>query len=187
MTSPPTKDTAEERNASINWSEVLAAHEGWLRKVIAARTGEPQAVDDVFQQLALAACCRGDQLRDCSRIVPWLHRIAVVLSARHRRSMGRTRAAMAGLANRLVTDVETTRLDVLIDQERHEATRVAMSQLQPRDREVLILKYDEHMSYRAIAIRLGITEKAIDRRLSRARDKLRHELNRAGMNTLGNQ
>jgi RNA polymerase sigma-70 factor (ECF subfamily) len=39
-----------------------------------------------------------------------------------------------------------------------------------------MLKYGERWSYREIAERLGITEKAADARLMRARDRLRREL-----------
>ena len=39
-----------------------------------------------------------------------------------------------------------------------------------------MLKYGEQWSYRLIAERLGISEKAVDSRLMRARDRMRHEL-----------
>jgi RNA polymerase sigma-70 factor (ECF subfamily) len=64
----------------MDWGAHLAAHERWLRKVILARTGEPQAVDEVFQQVALAALEQQAPLRDESRVAPWLHRIAVIQS-----------------------------------------------------------------------------------------------------------
>ncbi len=44
-----------------------------------------------------------------------------------------------------------------------------------------MLKYEARMSYRALAEHLGITEKAVDRRLARAREKLRSELQRLGV------
>ena len=56
-----------------------------------------------------------------------------------------------------------------------------MARLAGRDAEVLLLKYGERWSYRQIAERLGITEKAVDTRLVRARERLRQELIRRGI------
>ena len=49
------------------------------------------------------------------------------------------------------------------------------------DAEILLLKYGERWSYREIAERLGITEKAVDARLLRAEARLRHELAELGI------
>ena len=51
----------------------------------------------------------------------------------------------------------------------------------PRDAEILLLKYGERWSYRQIAARLGVTEKAVDSRLLRAREALRLELAAVGI------
>jgi DNA-directed RNA polymerase specialized sigma24 family protein len=44
-----------------------------------------------------------------------------------------------------------------------------------------VLKYGQRWSYRQIAAHLGITEKAVDCRLLRARERLRHELTDLGI------
>ena len=51
-----------------------------------------------------------------------------------------------------------------------------MSQLVPRDAEILMLKYTEDWSYRALADHLGISHSAVEARLHRARQRLRDEL-----------
>lgn len=164
------------------WWMVLIAHESWLKQVIRARTGEPQAVEDLFQQLALVAASRGDSLKDIVRLVPWFHRLAVVLSARHRRTMGRMRTKISKASETISQETSRTGLEILLHQERRLHTRKSLDALEPRDREILVLKYEERMSYRDLSEHLGITEKAVDRRLARAREKLRNELNRLGVN-----
>jgi len=168
----------------VDWGACLAAHEHWLRKVICARTGERQAVDEVFQQVALAAVEQKAPLADAEKAPAWLHRLAVVCSARFRRKLGRQRRAMTTVAehrrhqsNGHVPDLLTW----LAGQERQELTRQAMTRLAGRDAEVLLLKYGERWSYRQIAERLGISEKAVDTRLVRARERLRQELLRRGI------
>src|SRR5262245_3556579 len=122
----------------MDWGTCLAAHEAWLRKVIAVRTGEPQAVDEVFQQVALAALEQKSPLADAAKAAPWLHRVAVVHSARYRRKQGRHRRALrvAGeqlphLGNGYAGDA----LVWLMTQERHERTQRAMARLDGADAE----------------------------------------------------
>jgi RNA polymerase sigma-70 factor (ECF subfamily) len=167
----------------LNWAQSLAQHEPWLRRVISARTGESQAVEEVWQQIALAAVEQRWPLADATKVGPWLHRLAVVASARYRRQLGRGRKALAGWA-----DVHRHRgaalsdpLGWLVRQERLGLTRQALARLDGRDAEVLLLKYGERWSYRQIAEHLGITEKAVDCRLLRARERLRQELAAVGV------
>ena len=58
--------------------------------MILARTGEMQAVEEVFQRVALAAIEQAASLLDPSKAAPWLHRLAVVQAARYRREFGGT-------------------------------------------------------------------------------------------------
>ncbi len=167
----------------LNWGELLAEHEAWLKRVIAARTGQSQSVEEVWQQVALAAVEQRWPLADAAKAGPWLHRLAVIASARYRRQLGRGRRALAGWA-----DLRQHRgqppadpLGWLMRQERIVLARAALARLDGRDVEVLVLKYDERWSYRQIAAQLGITEKAVDCRLLRARARLRQELAACGI------
>jgi RNA polymerase sigma-70 factor (ECF subfamily) len=136
-------------------------------------------VDEVFQQLATAAIEQKAPLADARKAARWLHRLAVVYSARFRRQRGRERRATRGVAEQQLHQGNGHTgnvLDWLVTQERHEQTRAALDRLAGRDAEILLLKYAERWSYREIAERLGITEKAVDSRLLRARARLRQEL-----------
>jgi RNA polymerase sigma-70 factor (ECF subfamily) len=184
MTVPPQAPSDAVSHSRLDWGAALAAHESWLRKVILARTGQVQAVEEVFQRVALAAVEQVAPLTDPAKVAPWLHRLAVIQSARYRRTMGRERRAMrsftesqAHLGNGYASDV----LGWLVARERHDQTRLALARLDGADVEILMLKYGERWSYRQIAERLGISEKAVDSRLTRARDRLRHELLASGI------
>jgi RNA polymerase sigma-70 factor (ECF subfamily) len=173
---------------SVDWSACLVAQEGWLRKVILARTGERQAVDEVFQQVAVAAVEQRAPLADPAKAGPWLHRLAVVYSARYRRACGRERRAMRGVAERQIRLENGYADDVLalvLAREREERTRAALSRLRGADAEMLMLKYGERWSCREIARRLGISDKAVECRLARARARLRRELLESGIDETG--
>jgi RNA polymerase sigma-70 factor (ECF subfamily) len=169
--------------AGLDWARSLTEHEPWLRRVILARTGEPQAVDEVWQQVALAAIEQRWPLTDASKAAPWLHRLAVVASARFRRQQGRARRAHAALADvrRCCASGPADPLGWLMRAERLDLTRQALLRLSGRDAEILLLKYGQRWSYRQIATRLGISEKAVDCRLLRARERLRQELTAMGI------
>lgn len=164
----------------IDWQAALAEHGGWLRSVLLARLGERQAVDDVMQEVSLAAVEQRAPLADRGKIAPWLYRLAVTQALLYRRRMGRRRKLTAGYAERVRPTEADSRtsdpLEWLLSDERQKLVRQALQRLPPRDAEILLLKYGEGWSYHEIASRLGIGHSAVETRLHRARRKLRNEL-----------
>src|SRR5438552_18863261 len=85
-------------DGGIDWERCLAVNQSWLRRVIFARTGEPQAVEEVWQQVALAAVEQRWPLTNPEKVAPWLHRLAVIAAARYCRQAGRLRRVTQRLA-----------------------------------------------------------------------------------------
>jgi RNA polymerase sigma-70 factor (ECF subfamily) len=166
--------------STIDWSKALAEHERWLRTVVVARLGEPQAADEVMQELALAVLRQRAPLADPAKLAPWLYRLAATQALLYRRRRGRGRK----LADRYVQHFRTTELDSrdadplswLLADERRQAIRMALTRLSGRDAEILLLKYSEDWSYHDLAKHLGISHSAVETRLHRARARLRTEL-----------
>ncbi len=173
---------ASDRGAEspIDWQAALAEHQRWLRSVLLARLGEPQAVDDVMQEVALAAVEQRAPLADRSKVAPWLYRLAVTQALLYRRRMGRRRKLTTNYAERVRPSEGDSRtrdpLEWLLDDERQSLVRQALGRLPARDAEILLLKYGEDWSYHEIAARLGIGHSAVEARLHRARRRLRDEL-----------
>jgi len=172
--------TSQREPAQVDWAAALAEHEPWLRRVIAARVGEPQAVGEVLQEVSLAAVRQKAPLEDPEKVAPWLYRLAVTQSLLYRRKMGRKRNLTDRYAQReRPTEADSKSpdpLSYLLDQERREAVRTAMKQLPERDAEILMLKYTQDWSYKQIAEHLGLSQSAVEARLHRARGRLRREL-----------
>lgn len=168
---------------AIDWSKVLAEHDRWLRTVIFARLNEYQAVDEVMQEVSLAAVRQKAPINDPSKVAAWLYRLAVTQSLLYRRKLGRQRKLVDRFAQRNVpTDHDTRQLDPLswlISDERRKQVRSALKNLVRRDAEILLLKYTEDWSYREIAEHLGLSESAVEARLHRARQRLRDELQKS--------
>lgn len=166
---------------SIDWQAKLAEHNRWLRTVAFARVREAQAVDEVLQEVALAAVRQSAPLADPSKVAPWLYRLTVRQALLYRRKCGRRRR----LTDRYTDQVQhgersrPTELDPLswlVAEERRGLVRKALSHLPARDAEILLLKYTENWSYHQIAAHLGASHAAIEARLHRARARLRQEL-----------
>jgi RNA polymerase sigma factor (sigma-70 family) len=166
--------------ASIDWSSVLAEHERWLRTVICARVGEPQAIDEVMQEVCLAAVRQQAPITDPAKVAPWLYQLAVRNSLLYRRKQGRRRKLIDRFAQRDRPSEADNRqadpLDWLLAEERRTQVREAISRLSRRDAEILLLKYTENWSYKAMAEHLGVSPSAVETRLHRARHRLRTEL-----------
>lgn len=163
----------------IDWPAVLAAHDRWLRTVVYARVGEPQAVDEVMQEVSLAAVRQKAPLADPERVAPWLYRLAVRQSLLYRRSQGRRRRLIDRYTQRRPPadcDGSPDPLGWLLAEERRRQVRVALERLPRRDAEILLLKYTEDLSYQQLAQRLGTSTSAVEARLHRARGRLRTEL-----------
>ena len=93
--------------AEIDWHTALAEHDRWLRTVVLTRVGQASAVDEVMQEVALAAVRQQAPLADAAKLAPWLYRLAVTHSLLFRRTQGRRRK----LATRYAQRVQPSEID----------------------------------------------------------------------------
>lgn len=172
---------------AVDWAAALHRHGRWLRRVISTRVGESQAVEEVMQEVSLAAVAGAAPPRlDAAQIGAWLYRVAVRQTLLYRRRSGRRRKLVDAFARRGGAGAENAQaaepLRWLLSAERADLVRQALGRLPRRDADVLVLKYAEQWSYRQVAEHLGTTESAVEARLHRARAKLRAELGRLKLN-----
>ena len=172
-------DPDESVASAADWGSTLAVNEGWLRRVVASRLGEPQAVEEVMQDVALAVVSQRSPLRDPARAAVWLYRLAVRHVLIYRRRSGRRRGLIdryAAQQDRAEIDGSASPLAWLVRDERQALVRDALRRLPPRDAELLVLKYAEGFTAREVSERLGVSIPTIEARLHRARARLRAEL-----------
>lgn len=166
----------------VNWAAALLEHERWLRTVVLARLGERQAVDEVIQDISVAALEQRSPLADPSKVGAWLYRLAIRKALLYRRSRGRQRKLAGRYAEWLgrgsLEPQNTDPLGWLLSAERHQLVLAALDRLAVRDAEILLLKYTENWTYRDLAEHLGLSTSAVEARLHRVRRRLRAELAR---------
>jgi RNA polymerase sigma-70 factor (ECF subfamily) len=162
----------------VSWQHELACHDRWLRTSLLARLRDPEAVEEVMQEVALAAIRQASPLQDRSKVAPWLYRVAIHQALLYRRRRGRQRRlednAALGSPRDGAPGVDP--LNWLLAQERRQLLRRALAELGSRDAEILLLKYTENWNYYDIAAHLGVSHSAVETRLHRARQRLRHRL-----------
>ena len=73
------------KSLQLNWQDLLAEHDRWLRTIVYSRLRDADAVDEVMQEIAVAAVRQAAPLSDASKVVPWLYRLAVRQVLLHRR------------------------------------------------------------------------------------------------------
>ena len=172
------------QTAEIDWQAELDQHHRWLKSIVFARLGEPGAVDDVMQEIALAAVRQSAPIQDTSKVGPWLYRLAIRQTLLYRRKMGRKRKLIQRYAERqhpseLERAPAPNPLQWLLADERQSMVRAAVDQLRPGDAQILMLKYYENWNYHQIADHLGVSHSAVEARLHRARARLRQLLIKA--------
>lgn len=159
--------------------EAFPEHEAWLRTTLLARLGNQDEVEEVLQEVAVAAANQSAKDEKVERVGPWLYRVAMRQIMLFRRKAGRRKKLINNVAEKTQpSEVDASRgpLDFLLSEERQGEIREAMGNMSERDRQLLMLKYVEGMSYGQIAAQIGVTPSAVQSRLHRARGLLRNQL-----------
>ena len=158
----------------------LAQHQGWLRTVLLARLRDADLVDEVMQEIAIAIIHQQSRPETIEHTGPWLYRVALKQILMYRRKTGRRRRFLKTLTQQPRSiDPEPKQYDPLqwlLLQERRQSVQQAMECLGDREREILLLKYNDNLTYEQIAERLGISPASVRMRLHRARMQLRDRL-----------
>ena len=138
--------------------------------------GSRSAADDLVQDAFLRAFAKIDTFREDSQFFSWVFRIAINLRHTHFRKIARE-IYIADLGSwhdqpspALAPDskLEVTELVQIV--------RVALNRIEPHHRSILILREYECLSYREIGKRLGVEVGTVRSRISRARAKMRREI-----------
>lgn len=162
--------------------EALPEHESWLRTALLARMGNRDEVDEVLQEVAVAAASQSAKSQPVERAGPWLYRVAIRQMLLFRRKAGRRRKLIQRVVDRPLPQAANSvrdPLEFLISQERQLEVQRAMRKMSERDRQLLMLKYVDGLSYGEIADHVGVSPSAVQSRLHRARGLLRQHLDSA--------
>ena len=160
------------------YGRIVAACQNTVTAVALAITRDVGASEDIAQEAFLNAWQHLERLHSPDSFLPWLRQIARNLARDHLRKY-RNRpldGANAELALAMAADPGPQPMQQLLEDE-HEATAAELIAALPEDsRETLLLFYREGQRSQQVAALLGITDAAVRKRLSRARQLVRDDL-----------
>ena len=145
-----------------------------IYRLLLRMTGNRDDAFDLAQQTYVKGLTQIETFDGRSSIGTWFYRIAVneaLQFLRRRKTMRRKLERAAPSRDNGVSEAETTivRLDI----------RAALADVDPSDRAILLLRYQDGLDYRAMAEVVGCAEGTVASRLSRARDRLRDILRKS--------
>lgn len=160
------------------YGRIVAACQNTVTAVALAITRDVQASEDIAQDAFLSAWQHLRRLQNPSSFLPWLRQIARNLARDHLRARAHRPLDGEGaeLAIELAADPSPTPGERIEEDERERAAVELISALPEESRETLLLFYREGQSSQQVAALLGLSDAAVRKRLSRARQSLREDL-----------
>jgi RNA polymerase sigma-70 factor (ECF subfamily) len=138
------------------------------------RRSNADDAEDVMAQVFAVAWRRRNDVPSGDATLPWLYGVARNVLSHQWRADSRFRR----LAGRAVAGLDPSPPDpehIVVENEEYVRVRLAVSELKVHDREVLLLSAWEGLSHADIAGILGCSTAAIDKRLQRAKRRLRKQ------------
>jgi len=167
----------------IDWSAVIAEARGWIARLVVARTGAPDVVDDVVQEVALAVTRSQARPTRPDEVAPWLCKIVLRQCALFVRGQVRQQRKHDRLGRAKLADEPASGDPIywLLDEERREIVRDELAALDEPARRVLVWKYIHGLAYDEIGSRLGVSRHVAEYRAIEARKTLRRRLQARGV------
>ena len=143
----------------------LAEHHGaHMVQLTYRRTGDEQQAQDIVQETFLTACCRAEVLAAHVNPAGWLYQVLTFLTRRKQEKYKRELHCEAPPAV-FPSPESSLPLECYLP-----------NTLSPQDRELLVMRLQDDLSYQEIAERRGITEAACRQQMSRAKRRCRDAL-----------
>jgi RNA polymerase sigma-70 factor (ECF subfamily) len=158
------------------FSAIFDRHFRAIYRYLARRVGHDRAEDLASQTFTVAFQRRADYRPDVEDARPWLYGIATKLLANDRRAEQRLLEALG----RLGSDGRSGVAPIGAEFDLESGLGRALANLDPDQRDVLLLHAWAGLSYEEIAESLGVALGTVGSRLSRARSSLRAELTNGG-------
>ena len=160
------------------FGQIVLACQNSITAIALVIVRDVAASEDIAQEAFLSAWNNLRRLQNPSSFLPWLRQITRNLARDHLRARRRLPREVddADAAIASAADPQPNPFEHLLEREHQELAAEMISTLPADSREVLLLYYREGQSSRQVAALLGLSDAAVRKRLSRARQVVRAEL-----------
>jgi RNA polymerase sigma factor (sigma-70 family) len=158
------------QNAEDAFAEIVRRHLGLVFSAALRQVRSPQLAEEVAQSVFTDLARQADGLAPDTILSAWLyrvtHRAAIDVVRRESRRQAREQAGLESAnMNTDTAATDWTQIERLLDE--------AMQGLDEADRTAVLLRYFENQSFREVGEKLGTSEDAARKRISRAVERLR--------------
>jgi RNA polymerase sigma-70 factor (ECF subfamily) len=158
------------------FDELVVRHQHRVAALAHRLLGWPDDVDDVVQDVFLAALKGLPRFDGRSRLTTWLTAITVNACRSRQRRRASWLRRLAGVRGTREPEAWNVAPPPQGEFEAGDEVRRAVQSLPGKYREVVVLRYLEELSVREVAEALGVPTNTVEVRLSRARERLRIRL-----------
>jgi len=179
--------TADKSDVQKSFESIMSENESRIFNAIYSFTGDYEDALDLTQETFICAYRAIGNFRQESSISTWLYRIAINLCKKSFKKKRRNSIFVGSLDDPEIGKQILKRAsgdrsvsEVLMQNEQESLIRYEISALPDKYKSVIILKYLQDLSYEEISDILGCSIGTVKSRLSRAKEKLKHGLERTG-------
>jgi RNA polymerase sigma-70 factor, ECF subfamily len=157
-----------------DFTELVERHQTMVFRTLARLTGDREGLEDLAQEVFLRLFRALPHFRGQAQVSTFLYRIMVnLVNDEFRRRQKARRASPIEEEERTLEHSAPGPLELLEQSQRQEAVEAALLRLDPRDRAILTLHYQEGRAYEEIAAILDAPLGTVKTRLYRARERLK--------------
>src|SRR5262245_33894521 len=163
-----------------SFGELVHRHVDLVHSTALRVVRDPGLAEDVTQRVFMALARHSAKLRGRTSLAGWLHETARnsainVVRGEERRRQREQEAAIMSTVQSDDTEALWKQIEPSLDD--------ALTQLSTADREVILWRYFERRTAEQIAVRLGLSAEAAQKRVTRAIERLRHIFMQRGLTT----
>lgn len=172
---------AIQKGESDRFEELISRHYGLAYSIALARLGDHDAAEDLAQEVFLRSYLNIKQLRSGEKFAPWVARLSRNLAIDWIRR-GNVRSKLLTMVPLEDSDLEApdminpTPREELERDEQNRLLQDCVEKLNPEQRELVYLHFQQGLSQTEIAERLGVHKSTVSRKLDRALLLMRNRL-----------
>lgn len=166
-----------EAGSEDSFRRLVARHAGLVRQCARRTSGDTMIADEAAQLTFILLARKARQLQSRASLAGWLHTTALLQTRNLLRSQRReNRKRHATITMNPATEESHPKAW----QEMEPVLDAALSALRQDDREAILLRFHRGLSHADVAAALGIAAEAARKRVDRALERLRKQLQRRG-------